>query len=554
MVETNLSWEVVQTKDTIDPKSDHYNPKSAIAKTVRFENDKQPTRLTRLVWGGIPDNVAKDDSGCAHSNKKMTCQACHSSWNPTCYGCHLPQKANYKMPQIHNEGDVTRNYTAYDWQTLRDEVFMLGKDGNATGNRTNCARSSCAVHVTSFNNNRESIYTQQQTHSAEGLSGIAFSTNVPHTVSGKGTTKSCTDCHLSKDNDNNAIMAQLLMQGTNYMNFMGRYCWVAAKEHGLFGVVVTEQEEPQAVLGSSLHKIAFPEEFEKLEKHGRMLKEAHEHPGVDIGDKLFHPWRKVEVLSTQARGEYLYAACGEQGLKVFDIAFIDDKGFSERFNTAPVSPLGQRFYVETKYATYATAPATTAPDPTRRHYVENHEGSIAGIYAYIFVCDKYEGLVLVGAGTLLDGDPLNNYLKRALTFNPGNVLCGARYISFVGTYGYVISDAGSGGHRLRGSAEAGGQESHRTGVSAESEDGAGSVPLCLCGGRRGSEGLRHYRSGESAADQQDRGARHSQHVPGPHLCLPRGGQERPGNSGYRTSGGAEDRSGLHCRWVYHRPA
>ena len=41
-------------------------------------------------------------------------------------------------------------------------------------------------------------------------------------------------------------MAQLLMQGTNYVNFIGRYAWVAAGEHGLHAVVVTEQEEPQA--------------------------------------------------------------------------------------------------------------------------------------------------------------------------------------------------------------------------------------------------------------------------------------------------------------------
>ena len=53
----------------------------------------------------------------------------------------------------------------------------------------------------------------------------------------------------------------------------------------------------------------------------------------------------------QARGEYLYAACGEDGVRVFDIAFIDHKGFSERITTAPVSPLGQRFYVPTKYCT-----------------------------------------------------------------------------------------------------------------------------------------------------------------------------------------------------------
>ena len=88
------------------------------------------------------------------------------------------------------------------------------RPSSSTGNPS---RSSCAVHVGSYNANRESIYFQQQTHSACGLSGIAFSTNVPHTVRGKGAreTKQCTDCHLSKANDNNAWMAELLMHGTD---------------------------------------------------------------------------------------------------------------------------------------------------------------------------------------------------------------------------------------------------------------------------------------------------------------------------------------------------
>jgi hypothetical protein len=435
MVEPNLTWEVVQTMDTIDPKNEHYNTKSAIAKTVRFEGKQ-------MVWGDVPKTAANDDSGCAHSNKNMSCQACHSSWNPTCYGCHLPQRANIKMPFTVNEGDVTKNYTAYNYQTLRDEVFMLARDGNATGNRINPSRSSCAIHVTSYNGLRETIYHQQQTISGEGFSGIAFSTNVPHTFSARGTTKLCTDCHISSKDDNNAIMAQLMMHGTGYLNFMGRYCWVAAKEHGLFAVEVTERDEPQAVIGSTLHEVAFPEEYEKHVKHHNKLEHAHEHPGNDIGDLICHPLRKHEVLAVQARGEYLYAACGEGGVRVYDIAFIDDKGFSERISTAPVSPCGQRFYVPTKYCTSLAAPTTIAPDPTRSHYVENQEGRVHALYAYLYATDKYEGLITIGAGTVLDGDPLNNFLHRELTFNPDGILNGAYSIGIVGTYAYIFADAG----------------------------------------------------------------------------------------------------------------
>ena len=186
-----------------------------------------------------------------------------------------------------------------------------------------------AIHVGSYNQNREAIYFQQQTISGEGLSGIAFSSNVPHTVRGSDGTKQCEDCHVSKKNDNNAIMAQLLMQGTNFTNFIGRYAWVAAGEHGLQAVEVSELEEPQAVIGSYLQSLAFPDHYEKHLERGRRLEIAHEHPGKDISDQFLHPRQKPEILSLQNRGEYLYTACGTGGLRIFDIAFLDDKGFSE---------------------------------------------------------------------------------------------------------------------------------------------------------------------------------------------------------------------------------
>ena len=431
MVERNMSWEVPQVRDTINPDHPRYNARSALAKTIRWEGNG-------TAWGDLPD----DASQCAHSGTKMSCIACHSSWNPSCYGCHLPQKANKKLPDLHNEGDITRNHVSYNFQTLRDDVFMLARDGLVTGNRIGPSRSSCAVHVGSYNGNRESIYVQQQTISGEGLSGIAFSTNVPHTVRGKQETKNCTDCHLSRENDNNAVMAQLLMHGTNYLNFMGRYCWVGAGEHGLHAVVVTERDEPQAVIGSSLHATAYPDRYRKHVDLRRELELGHEHPGNDIGDNVFRPFKGTDIRSLQLRGEFLYAACGEAGVRIYDVAFIDHKGFSERIVTAPVSPVGQRLYVRTPCATSVAAPTTTAPDPTRTHRPENHEAKVHSMYAYIYATDAIEGLILINVGTLLDGNPLNNFVERSLTFNPQGMLKGARNVTIAGTYAYVCCDLG----------------------------------------------------------------------------------------------------------------
>ena len=134
-----------------------------------------------MVWGDVPGGNEKP---CAHATAEDELHGVPLSLESELFRLPPPAGANKKMPQLHNEGDVTRNYVSYNFQTLRDDVFTLAHDGDVTGNRIGPARSSCAVHVGSYNANRESIYVQQQTISGEGLTGIAFSTNVPHTVRG----------------------------------------------------------------------------------------------------------------------------------------------------------------------------------------------------------------------------------------------------------------------------------------------------------------------------------------------------------------------------------
>src|SRR5262249_15903372 len=182
--------------------------------------------------------------------------------------------------------------------------------------------------------------------------------------------------------------------------------------------------------GSTLHKIAYPSNYERFVRGGSELKTFYEHVG------------NPRVLQVQLRGEYAYVAAGEGGLRVYDVAQIDQKGFSERITTAPVSRFGQKFWVKTKYATAVAAPATLAVDPARTKLAVNEEQAIHPLYAYLYVVDKYEGLILVNAATLLDGDPLNNYLKRAVTFNPGGALNDANNITIAGNYAYITTAQG----------------------------------------------------------------------------------------------------------------
>src|SRR3954468_3217045 len=428
----DLSWEVPQTVDTIDPKSARYSPKSAYAKTLRRDG---------AVWGDVP--TASDCKRVlAHDNSNISCQICHSSWATACFGCHLPMKANQRVPLNKFEGMTTRNYTSYNPQVVRDDVFQLGIDSTVKSNRLAVLRSSSGVVVSSQNANREWVYSQQQTVSAEGYSGQAFNPHFPHTTSGVGTTKNCTDCHLSAQNDNNAIMTQLLGYGTGTVNFFGRYVYVGEGKGGLDAVVWTEQDEPQAALGSHLHQLAYPDNFKKHTGDNKgELKEPHHH-----GAK--------EILDLTLRGEYLYTANGADGFEVFDVANIDQKGFSERIVSSPVSPLGQRTYIRTKYATSVTLPSTLGIDPLRSRRPENEEQPISLIYAWVFVTDAEEGLVMIPVGTLVDGDPNNNFLDPSSVkrFNPDNKLAGAMHSFMAGTNLFVVGKNGLFGIALRNDA------------------------------------------------------------------------------------------------------
>jgi hypothetical protein len=419
----DLRWEIPQTIDTIDPKSSHYNAKSAYAKTLRRDG---------VSWGDVPATSDERCARLAHDQKNISCQICHSSWATACFGCHLPMRANQRVALNKFEGMVTRNFTSYNPQVLRDDVFQLGVDGTVKGNRLAVLRSSSAVLVGSQNSNREWVYSQQQTVSAEGYSGQAFNPHFPHTTSGVGTTKNCADCHVSKQNDNNAWMAQLLGFGTGTVNFFGRYAYVGEGSGGFDSVVWTEQTEPQAAFGSHLQRLAYPDNFKNhVEENKSVLKENFHHHGK-------------EILDLTLRGEYLYTANGPDGFEVFDVANIDQKGFSERMTSAPVSPLGQRTYVRTKYATSVTLPSTLGIDPLRTRQPENEEQPVSPIYAWAFVTDREEGLVMVSVGSLVDGDPSNNFLdhEKIIRFNPDGKLTGAMHSFMAGTNLYVVASKG----------------------------------------------------------------------------------------------------------------
>jgi hypothetical protein len=221
-------------------------------------------------------------------------------------------------------------------------------------------------------------------------------------------------------------MAQLLLLGTNFVNFMGYYTWVAAGEEGLEGIQVTEWDEPQAVIGSYLHRYAYPDYYKRHQENKQELQESHRHHGV--GGK---------TQSIQMRGEYVYTAAGSGGFRVYDIANVANKGFSERIVTSPVSPLGQDTHVPSENATGLALPTNMPVAPFKEQLPENLETPMHAIYHYAFISDSVEGLIVVNVDTLQDGEPRNNFLERALTWNEDGILTGARNITLAGARAFI---------------------------------------------------------------------------------------------------------------------
>ncbi|MDX2225180.1 MAG: hypothetical protein SFV21_20655, partial [Rhodospirillaceae bacterium] len=426
-LDPNLQWKMSLVKDSVNPEKGDYNAKAARAKLM---SALEPAG-GRQVWG---PGVAPANR--AHKPEDMECFTCHLSWTTSCAGCHLPIQANWKTDRHHYEGGETRNYATYNPQVVRDEMFHLGRHQTTKGNTVAPIRSSSALILSSTNINREKIYIQQPPMAASGYSSQAFAPHYPHTER-KEETKACSDCHLSENNDNNAIVAQTLLHGTNYVNFIGHNAWIGA-DGGVEAVTVTEWDEPQAVIGSYLQRYAYPDWYEQHQRRGRKLKESHRHAGG-------------EARCLQMRGEYLYVAEGADGFRVYDIASIANKGVSQRIITAPFSPLGHDAHVATENAT-CMALATTQPvspqrmfkdEATRKLMTEdNQEQPIHAIYGYAFVTDAEEGLIAVNVDTFADGEPRNNFLDRAMTWNEGGVLTGARHITIAGTVFYIATDRG----------------------------------------------------------------------------------------------------------------
>jgi hypothetical protein len=465
IVDPNLAWAVRQVRDSVDPDNPNFNLRSARAKLMA----RSGADTGRFVFGqSVPD------AELAHPDGEMACFTCHLSWTTSCGGCHLPIEANWRTTTHHFEEEETRNFATYNPQVAREDMFQLGRHQTSKGNIIAPVRSTSALILSSTNINRERIYVQQPPISSAGFSSQAFAPHFPHTVR-TTETKTCSDCHLSAANDNNAIMAQLLLQGTNFVNFVGMHAWIGL-ENGIEAVRVTEWDEPQAVIGSYLQRFAYPDYYRMhVERNNRELVNWTRGRTFDRNfsgeTQPLEEFRNIvqgtnaPVQCIQNRGEYVFVSMGRLGFRAIDVASVANKGFSERIVSAPFSPLAQDMHIRSPNATCMALPTNQPIAPERNAAManarrpgpnnmtislleENQEQRFHPIYNYAVVTDAVQGLYLVDVNTLADGDPRNNMLRAAsftaggTTFNPDGALTGARHITLAGHYAYIAAAAG----------------------------------------------------------------------------------------------------------------
>jgi hypothetical protein len=218
-------------------------------------------------------------------------------------------------------------------------------------------------------------------------------------------------------------------------------------------VRVTEWDEPQAVIGSYLHRYAYPDFWRMhVEDNGRELKNWTR--GKAFDNKLSGETQALEefrnatqgtpgrVGCLQLRGEYMFVAQGRGGFHVYDVASVANKGIADPIVSAPFA--GDA-HVDTRDATCMALPTMQPIAPERNTVLmreANQEQPFLPIYNYAAITDSIEGLILVNVNTFADGEFRNNGLKRALTWNPDGVLDGARHVVLAGEVAYIAAAKG----------------------------------------------------------------------------------------------------------------
>ena len=417
MVEKGLRWEVVQTKDTIDAGP------PALQREVAPGQDGPRSRTARWSGATCPSErqvpPTRNDEHELH-RLPLVVEPELLRLPPAAAGEHqdaAPARRRRRDPELHavQLPDAARRHVHARPRRRRDR--QPDQPGPVSLRRPRRLATTATA-------SRSTSSSRRSRPRASAASRSARTCRTP-SAARRRRRSSAPTATSRRTNDNNAWMAQLLMHGTNYLNFIGKYAWVAAGEDGLFGV---GRDRARRAAGGHRQRPAHAAPSRTTTRStsstGGMLEARPRAPGprhrrrAAASRSRSRSAAGAEPRRVPATPRAARTACGS-----FDIAFIDDKAFSERITTAPVSPVGQKFYVPTKYAAAVAAPTTVAVDPTRTH-APGEQGA----------ADPPAVRLPLRRRQVRGADPhrrrrrrstatrSNNFLKRELTFNPDGLL------------------------------------------------------------------------------------------------------------------------------------
>jgi len=241
-MDPKIEWPVPQTKETADPASAWSKSQGTPSKDGALEDRAARARYAHTIredgktWGSIPEeSESRPGMRLAHANSRMSCYTCHSSWTTTALAVTFRCRPTAARRCLHNEGAVTRNYTNYNYQTLRDDLYMLGIDSTGKDHKIVPIRSACAVLVSSQDANRQWLYEQQQTVSAEGYAGTGVQSVLPAYGQGDGNQAVLRLPPLEEERQQ-CRPCTAPPAGNQFGELIGRFAWVGEADHGLEAV------------------------------------------------------------------------------------------------------------------------------------------------------------------------------------------------------------------------------------------------------------------------------------------------------------------------------
>ena len=189
----------------------------------------------------------------------MACFTCHLSLDHELRAAATCRSRPTGRPTSHQyEGEETRNFATYNPQVARDEMFQLGRHQTTKGNHHRAGPLDLGAGP---------VLDQHQPRAdlrpaAADQRGRLLEPGLRAALPAHRAHDRDQDLHrlppVRRRTTTTRSWRSCCCSGTNFVNFVGLNAWIGL-EGGFEAVRVTEWDEPQAVIGSYLHRYAYPD-------------------------------------------------------------------------------------------------------------------------------------------------------------------------------------------------------------------------------------------------------------------------------------------------------